>query len=277
VAAALDAAKDVGLRRTLDQRMLQADALATNDPVMAARLRGQDRTAVLALLARDVYFDTSVPELLPRGWSRVTDAGELAGLRLAPASLSNVETGYFAAVYKDANTGGYVYANRGSDELKDFVHNVMQGAGQGSPQYAQAVRNATFIADSAQAANITFIGHSLGGGLASAQSYATEKPGVAFNAAGLHPSTLDPQGRERMSSNAMLVQSYQVRGEALTAAQGWWNNGLVGQRGNLPPAAGTHRLLEPNSGPAADSVRLHSMTSLLDSLLAPRQTPQPRP
>lgn len=71
----------------------------------------------------------------------------------------------------------------------DWKANLLQGMGYESAQYSHAIKIAKV-----QGA-ITFTGHSLGGGLASAATIHTGGKGVVFNAAGLHDDTLGDFGR----------------------------------------------------------------------------------
>ncbi|HEX6958134.1 MAG TPA: hypothetical protein VF194_09125, partial [Ferrovibrio sp.] len=60
-----------------------------------------------ALLAKDVYYDHSIPGLLPEGITRIESPEELQKLYLTPAMLNDPKSGYFAAVYRNDATGGY--------------------------------------------------------------------------------------------------------------------------------------------------------------------------
>ena len=59
-----------------------------------------------------------------------------------------------------------------------------------------------------------FVGHSLGGGLASAAAVASNGNATTFNAAGLHNNTITAGGRTNGA-----VTAIRVKGEALTALQ----------------------------------------------------------
>lgn len=211
--------KDVAFRQQLDDMGRSIEVLSATDPSQASALAQQHRVGVMALLNREVYFDGGMPELLPSGWGRVSNAAGLARANLTPEILVNQENGYFAALYHNQTDGSYVYANRGTDQLKDWTHNFLQAVGETSSQYEQALSNARRIARSAIAESVTFTGHSLGGGLASAQSFATGIAGVTFNAAGLNSNTVGATGAVRMSSNLGLVKAYYVNGELLSTLQ----------------------------------------------------------
>lgn len=59
---------------------------------------------------------------------------------------------------------------------------------------------------------ITFVGHSLGGGLASANALRTGKDAITFNAAGLSKST---RHKLNLSGGTARIDAYVVSGEAL--------------------------------------------------------------
>ena len=136
----------------------------------------------------------------------------------------------------------------------------------------------------AQPGNVSLVGHSLGGGMASAASGAGGIPAQTFNAAGLSRATLDDLPYKRRS----LVQSTHVRGDILS--------GLQDLTPGTPNAYGTRRGLDPArsltwgdvkagalgarvAGPigagaaalGARGVRLHSMDSVMAALDAERE------
>jgi hypothetical protein len=63
--------------------------------------------------------------------------------------------------------------------------------------------------------DLSFVGHSLGGGLASANSLATGRQGFTFNAAGLSPGSRTLYGLNRKAN----IQAYVVDGEAVSVSQ----------------------------------------------------------
>jgi uncharacterized Zn-binding protein involved in type VI secretion len=113
---------------------------------------------------------------------------------------NNTETGYYAAPYYDELTGEVIVAYRGtvlegsltdpgSLAYKDMDTNARQGVGEQTEQYDAAMAVADKIAKSPHAANVTFAGHSKGGGLASAAGIIANRPFVTFNPATLSPMT----------------------------------------------------------------------------------------
>ncbi len=83
----------------------------------------------------------------------------------------------------------YAYCTVGTNSLKDwFTANLLQGFIGLSPQYTRSVQNAKELHDFAikHKAVLWFIGHSLGGGLASNNSIITGRYAITFDAAGLN-------------------------------------------------------------------------------------------
>jgi hypothetical protein len=111
--------------------------------------------------------------------------------------------GFGATLYQDFITGEdqYVLAFAGTDDLQDWIDNVWQGLGIGSNQYNAAMRIAFQLVNNSPGiptGHLIATGHSLGGGLASAAAVAGSIPADTFNAAGLHPNTLnDMLARQR--------------------------------------------------------------------------------
>lgn len=104
-------------------------------------------------------------------------------------------------------------------ELEDWLNNLQQGMDVNSKYYEKAVFLGMRRIKSARKP-IVIVGHSLGGGLASACSRASGKDAWTFNAAGLHPNTVDKYGA---TLNQSQIEAFRHEGEVLTAVQepGW--------------------------------------------------------
>ncbi len=98
----------------------------------------------------------------------------------------------------------------------DWSNNLSQGAGMNASYYKRAVGIGNALEKSGQTIDIA--GHSLGGGLASATSIASGKPGWTFNAAGLNSGTVKKYGGQLIGSPDS-IQAYRVEGELLTKLQ----------------------------------------------------------
>lgn len=216
------------------------------------------RAKLDALLSADVYKDDPNP---PAGFHVASDS-ELADLNLTPAMLERPGVSSFRArVYVEGSGDNlrYVVAFRGSQSGEDWKNNFEQGVGMDAPSYAKALRIGREIARSG--ADVTFTGHSLGGGLASAASIASGREADTFNAAGLSQNTIG-EARAIASANgrgSAAVQAYHVPGEVLTMVQnggdraagailggifGGLPGGIAGAIGaDAPPAFGTRHTL----------------------------------
>ena len=99
------------------------------------------------------------------------------------------------------------------------LSNASQGVTSLSPQHTLSVQNAKILDAICSAKNIKlcFVGHSLGGGLATSNAIATNRPAVVFDMAGLHKirrerySTID-----NLEKGRKLVNFY-VEGEFLSS------------------------------------------------------------
>lgn len=86
-----------------------------------------------------------------------------------------------------------------------------------SAQYSQASTNAKAISTQLGDAELTFTGHSLGGGEAALNAYATGRNAITFNPAGLSDDTIKKYaGSQNPSSN---VDAYIMRTDPLNYLQ----------------------------------------------------------
>jgi RHS repeat-associated protein len=159
----------------------------------------------------------------------------------------NHENGFAAGLYRAPN-GEYYFAMRGTEATSwaNWWANFKQGFGFESSQYEQAVELAHKAYDMLKG-NVVFVGHSLGGGLASAASYATGGNAITFNAAGL-------SGRYA-KGNPGNIRAHYIRGEILSLLQDYTPF-------LAPSASGTripHAALHWYDGP----VSRHSMRQFL--------------
>ncbi len=82
----------------------------------------------------------------------------------------------------------YAYVFAGSNSVEDFLEDIAQVAGL-APQYNSAIQNARTLSKEVGDNELTFIGHSLGGGEAAAASMATGRAAITFNPAAVSPAT----------------------------------------------------------------------------------------
>ena len=92
----------------------------------------------------------------------------------------------------------YVYAGTNSveDSVEDAVEDIAQLAGA-APQYHTAISNARTLSREVGNCELTFVGHSLGGGEAIASSMATGRAAITFNPAAVSGLTKYIEGLDK--------------------------------------------------------------------------------
>lgn len=178
---------------------------------------------------------------VPEGYSEVTGS-DIEALGLDPASFG-ADAQPQAYLYETPD-GGYVVAFQGSVEGGDWVTNAEQALGFESEQYTAAMELAVEVND-ATGGEVTFTGHSLGGGLASAAGMATGQPAVTFDSSGVHPETAAAAAELRgggataesvtTEAGQGQMRAYSMSTDGVTTAQ---------EATELPDAPGTQIVLE---------------------------------
>lgn len=100
--------------------------------------------------------------------------------------------------------------------MKDWKNNVEQAVSGDSVQYSESVEFAMDLTSNKNYKGVSFTGHSLGGGLASANALATDGKAVTFNAVGLSNKTKTNLG---LDSKTASISAYVVRGEIVSHLQ----------------------------------------------------------
>lgn len=167
----------------------------------------------------------------------------------------------FKASLTRTESGNYMLAFAGTEDWHtDMPQNLSQGVGFKTSQYEQAIRIARQVQDWAwkHGHKVTITGHSLGGGLASAASYATGLDAITFNAAGLSSTYKTLRKPD--------IRSHYVIGEVLTHLQ----QGLTPTAPLMPNAAGKRIMHLPDFSKfrgfkqwVVPSITLHSMDQFL--------------
>lgn len=193
-----------------------------------------------AIMAKHVYGDSKIK--LVGGW-KVSNAGK--GI-----VLNDEITGFKSQVYERTVKGKteYTYVTAGTEDMLDTKQDVKQIFGL-SEQYKQSVEAALKLQDKLGGAEMTYSGHSLGGGLSEANAIATGNNAITFNAAGL--STFSPGGLQKSST----TDAYILTTDPLNAAQS-----VTG----LPRAGGTIHFVSPGSVQGASNG--HSIDSMIEGL-----------
>lgn len=196
----------------------RANLLAT-----AARFEDDTRAVDRMRLAKHVYdyykSDGAAPP--PLGFEQITSAADLARYGLKTNDLAPPGSDFRAALYRSEldDSGTPILAFRGTTSWNDWKANFAQGAGLESDYYARALNVGQKLARATDGeGGFATVGHSLGGGLASAVSARERVSGDTFNAAGVSETTLQRVHASR-ADGAGLVNAYHVDGEILTAVQ----------------------------------------------------------
>ncbi|KLD74299.1 DUF2974 domain-containing protein [Xanthomonas hyacinthi] len=189
---------------------------------------------------------------LPDGWTRLDD-GAVQRAGIDPSMLHDAKSGFDAAFYRNAQ-GNVVLAFCGTDEGKDWKHNIGQGLGFADAQYASAIQLGS-QARQAFGQDLMISGHSLGGGLAAAAAMLNDVPAVTYNAAGVNDRTLEREGLDASAAKAYaadgLIRGYHVKNELLTHLQ----EDSIPLKWAMPDAAGQQIQL-PDPDPLSFGQRL---------------------
>jgi len=198
-------------------------------------------------LAYASYMDEDFE--LPGGWERASD-DDLRDLGLIDANgdnLTRIEGSDFRAdvfARPDPNNmpdgKEYTIAFRGTTNFAPWSSDSRANAGQAMGRETAYYSRAIEIGERAALLSpgpTRIVGHSLGGGMASAAAGAGGFEANTFNAAGLHDNTIAQLQR----NDEAQVTAYYVEGEALSVSQ---------DSTGLPEAAGERRVLpQPRSMP----------------------------
>jgi hypothetical protein len=200
-------------------------------------LLAQRNIMAASLIDKDVYYNNSVSEILPQSISRSRAPG------LTVDDNAPGQSGYYAAVYEDKTTGMKFVANRGTEmgvlghAKDDWETNGLQGLGLASTQFTMAMDFAARLRRKYGADQLIFTGHSLGGGLASAQAVVTGAQGITFNAAGLHANTVMRDYHVDLSkADTSKISAVYVKGEFLSMSQDSAVPGIKAGLINMPNA-----------------------------------------
>ncbi len=109
----------------------------------------------------------------------------------------------------------YAYVYAGTNSVEDGLEDVAQIVGL-APQYSSAIHNARTLSKEVGDNELTFIGHSLGGGEAAASSMATGRAAITFNPAAVSPATAFIHNLEEASNVLRAGSTISVNHQAVT-------------------------------------------------------------
>jgi len=155
-----------------------------NNPLLLVDINGDKPTRKQAAAMADDVYDKESHKKLRGGWRR----SEIKINGVDKDKLTDDNTGLKSAIYERVNKKGevteYSYVTAGTDftSIEDWKNNILQIPGL-AEQYKQSTDNAGIISNALGNQELTFIGHSLGGGLAAANAMKTGRDAITFNAA----------------------------------------------------------------------------------------------
>lgn len=132
---------------------------------------------------------------------RLIGGWKISSLVVKNATYIDESSGFLSALYERTVNGKkeYVYATAGSNDKQDWINNIKQVVGK-SEQYDISMRNANEISKAIKNKELTFVGHSLGGGLAAANAYETGHYAMTFNAAWVSPFTISNRKKAKIDA-----------------------------------------------------------------------------
>ena len=150
---------------------------ASEAALMAAYVYGGDVSNYREQLKSAGWEISSFPTSIQMNYTRFDQNG--------------LQSALFQRTLDGATEYAYVYA--GTNSFEDAVEDVAQLAGV-APQYHTAINNAKTLSNELGDNELTFVGHSLGGGEAIASSMATGRAAITFNPAAVSGLTKQFEG-----------------------------------------------------------------------------------
>ncbi|MGM0435073.1 MAG: hypothetical protein ACQEQ1_10470 [Pseudomonadota bacterium] len=194
------------------------------------------------------------------------DPKEITGLE--NATFTSESSGFGAALLKSDINQETMLTFKGTSTGKDWNANIGQAFGRETDQYNQAMFLAKKV-NRRMGDDVTLVGHSLGGGLASAGVAVTGQSGFTFNAAGLNSQTAARQGGMSNAQTAKRIQTQTVNGELLAVVQKHGSDALGAALGG----ASGHMLGGPMGGIAGAAVAGKLIPDLPNALGQERTLP----
>jgi hypothetical protein len=182
----------------------------------AERLARNNHAVELARLSEDSYevFRPERKQGIPVGWNKLSDA-EVQAKGIDPSLLAKSKGVIYQTPADWPGGQQTVLAFRGTEpsEEEDLKTNLNQAMGEETVQYKAAKDlGAIFSEKFGSSAQVT--GHSLGGGKAQVAGASGKLRGIMFNAAGVHPNTVDGA-----VPDASRYTQFRAAGDPLTGIQ----------------------------------------------------------
>lgn len=208
---------------------------ARNNPALYIDVAGErPTTKEAAEMAEHVYGEGRT---LSGGWTRCDL--DIEGVRYRSDGF-RPSSGFNSGLYQRVKENGqieFAYVTQGTNSGVDWLANGQQALGWGflPGQYRLSMNNAKKLSEILSDCELTFVGHSLGGGMASANAVVTGNHAITFNPAGLAGNTIslhswnpweDLKAIGRYVTSDKLVEVHIIEGEILNKVN--WINPLTG-------------------------------------------------
>ena len=212
-----------------------------NNPIRFIDLFGQEPTTKeAAYIADHVYGKNN--ELIG-GWHQYYSNSTPNGLKY----------GIYEREMKNGKME-YVLAFAGTDDIKDIQQDISQFFNTGPvSQYGNAITLGRKFASLYDGYEKTIVGHSLGGGLATAAAMATDIPAITFNPASMTTYTKVQLGI--MDSTGKNITNYVITGEPLSVIQNKTNM-------HLPGCTNYIFVNNTSSNPFVNSIIAHKISTI---------------
>jgi len=188
-----------------------------------------------------------------------TDLGFNEQRHINPALYDDASAQFHAESFVSDDGADTYLSFRGTRPTngQDWLTNGGQAFGLKTKAYDDAARlGNVFSLGAGDSSNLTYVGHSLGGGLASLAALKSGENAITFNSAGLSAGTLARYQVRRGDANR-LVQAYYLRGEILSTLQ---------DHSPLPKAVGARVPINPISSTPWSPLARHGMDSVLGAM-----------
>lgn len=169
-----------------------------NNPVRYIDPDGERPKAYEAALMEAYVYGKDAEQykerLLQTGWT-ISDFKPSIQMRYTRFYQNGLQSVLFQRTVEGVTEYAYVYA--GTNSIEDAVEDFAQIAGVAF-QYHTAIYNARILSDELKNSELTFVGHSLGGGEAIASSMATGRAAITFNPAAVSWLTKQIEGLNKV-------------------------------------------------------------------------------
>jgi RHS repeat-associated protein len=185
--------------------------------------------------------------------NNILEGGWIASTRTFGLEL-NQSNGLKSMIYERMidNKVEFVYATVGTVDKKDWEENANQISGT-SMEFAASIANAKELDKSLKDEELTFVGHSQGGGEAAANAYATGRKAITFNAAGVSLETLKNNkiaAKKNSKSGMNNIAAFIMTSDPLNSKQNSIRT-ITGKTDfigiGLPDVDGTRTYIQPTS------------------------------